>query len=140
MALQIEIEDLGGLKKALMVEVPASELTEGIGAGYAALASTAVVEGFRKGKVPESVLKQKFGKEVLEDVAKKVIDRTYPEAMKEKGIKAMAPPKVDIVRLSEGSPLIYRAMIDMDVGDMDNDGEMDIVYHGMMNPYGLILA
>ncbi len=113
MDLKVEVEDLGGLKRALLVEVPASELTEGIKAGFAALMETADVEGFRKGKVPESVIKQKFGKDVLEDVSKQVIAKSYPEALKLKGIKAIAAPKVDVVRLSEDSPFIYRAMIDI---------------------------
>ncbi|VAV84275.1 Cell division trigger factor [hydrothermal vent metagenome] len=113
MDLKVEIEDMGGLKKALLVEVAASELAEDIKAGFEALKATAEVEGFRKGKVPETVIKQKFGKDVLEDVSKHVIAKSYPEALKLKGLKAIAAPKVDVVRLSEGSPFIYRAMIDI---------------------------
>jgi len=113
MDLKVEIEDLGGLKKALLVEVAACELAADIEAGFESLKATAEVEGFRKGKVPESVIRQKFGKDVLDDVSKQVIARSYPEALKLQGIKAIAAPKVDVVRLSHDSPFIYRAMIDI---------------------------
>jgi trigger factor len=111
MDLQIEIEELGGLKKALNIEVPIEELTDAIKAGYDSIKETAVVEGFRKGKVPESVLKQKFSKDILDDVSKKVIDKTYPQALKQSGLKVMGLPQIDILRLTEDSALIYRAMI-----------------------------
>jgi trigger factor len=111
MDLQIEIEDLGGLKKALNIEVPIEELTEAIKAGFETIKETAVVEGFRKGKVPENVLKQKFSKDVLDDVSKRVIDKTYPMALKQSGIKVMGQPQIDVLRLNEDSPFVYRAMV-----------------------------
>lgn len=70
------------------------------------------VQGFRKGKVPMSMVKKFYGIEVLyDDAVNFVIDETYPAALAENDIKPVDYPKVDIVEIGEGKDLIYTAEI-----------------------------
>ncbi len=111
--MKVEVEELGPLKKMLKVEVPEEEFSAAVKKEYDALRPEASVQGFRKGKVPEHILRQKFGKQVLGDVARRLIERTYPDAVKESGLKVIGMPDVDIKNLSEGSALVYSAIVDI---------------------------
>ena len=109
--MKIEVEDISPVMKRLTIEVPEDEVTELVNRFYRELKKDVVIEGFRKGRVPESVLRQRFGKRVMSDVAKNLVERTYPQAVKEKGFKPVSTPDIKMGRCEEGSPFSYTAVV-----------------------------
>ncbi len=109
--MKIEVEDISPVMKRLTIEVPQEEVAELVDSLYRELKKEVAIEGFRKGKVPESVLRQRFGKRVMSDVAKNLVERTYPEAMGEKGYKPVSAPDIEIKMCEEGSPFTYTALV-----------------------------
>ena len=66
------------------------------------------IDGFRKGKVPESILVQKVGdKTVLEEMAELAISKAYPEILIGEKIDAIGRPEVHITKLARGNPLEF---------------------------------
>lgn len=70
------------------------------------LAKSVHIDGFRKGKIPEAVLLQKFGEmPILEEMAQLALERAYPAIMEEHAIEALGRPEISITKLEKGSPL-----------------------------------
>ncbi|MBI5599292.1 MAG: trigger factor [Deltaproteobacteria bacterium] len=111
--MKVQIEDISPVKKKLSIEVPAEELADMIKEAFKAVSAGAEVEGFRKGKVPENIIRQKFGKSVMGDVGSRLIEKTYPKAMKESGFKPAGSPDIEVQRFEEGSPFVYSAIVDV---------------------------
>ncbi|HNS33108.1 MAG TPA: trigger factor [bacterium] len=61
----------------------------------------ALVEGFRKGKVPEEIVKIKFAESIRENLLKRLIPDLYFEAIKEKNISVVVEPSVYDVNLND---------------------------------------
>ncbi len=111
--MKVELEDLGAVQKKLTVELPADMVTEEINIAYKTLTAQAELPGFRKGKVPEKVIRQKYSGSILGDVASRLIETSFPNAIKEKDLKPISRPTVDIQDIEEGKPFIYTATVDL---------------------------
>lgn len=111
--MKVELEDLGAVQKKLTVELPADLVTEEIEMAYKTLSTQAELPGFRKGKVPEKVIRQKYSGSILGDVASRLIETSFPNAIKEKDLKPVSRPTVDIKEIEEGKPFVYTATVDV---------------------------
>ena len=75
--MQVTVEDLSSVKKILHIEIPEDKVTSELDAYYKNLKKTAKVKGFRPGKIPRSVLKRMFKKDVHADVSSKLIQNSF---------------------------------------------------------------
>jgi len=77
--------------------------------------------GFRPGKVPATLVKQRFRDQILHDVMHDLIPRAVDEALQERGIEPVDTPNIRDVALKEGQPLTFTAAIEtvptIDPGD-----------------------
>lgn len=114
-AFNVQVEDLSQIKKKVSITVPAEDVKREIKSAYAALKSKASVAGFRKGAVPVNILKKRFAAQVEEDVMTRLIERSYPNALREQKILPAAPPKFDIKsgRISEESAFSYDVTVEV---------------------------
>jgi trigger factor len=80
------------------------------------------VPGFRPGKTPPRVIKQRFKDQILHDVAHDLIPRAVDNALRENGFEAVDTPDVRDVNIEEGQPLTFTASFDtvppFDPGDL----------------------
>lgn len=94
------------------VKVEADKFKEALTRAYKKNIKKFNVPGFRKGKVPMSVVKKYYGVEVLlEDAVNFSIEGSYAEALKENNIRPVDFPKVEVVQAEEGKDLIYTAEV-----------------------------
>src|SRR5260221_623909 len=70
------------------------------------------VPGFRPGKTPARVIKQRFKDQILHDVAHDLIPRAVDDALREKGLEAVDTPDVREVIIEPGQPLTFTASFD----------------------------
>ncbi|HBG45367.1 MAG TPA: trigger factor [Deltaproteobacteria bacterium] len=94
--IRVELEDLSAVKKKLDISVPAETVRKEISAAYQSLRSNASIAGFRKGAAPLNILKARFGSDIQEDVTKRLIESTYPQALGEKKLIPVEAPKVEL--------------------------------------------
>ena len=81
--------------------------------------------GFRPGKVPSTIIKQRFRDQIHHDVMHDLIPRAVEEALQERGIEPVTTPDIKDVVLREGEPLKFTAAIEtippFDPGDLSDD-------------------
>jgi trigger factor len=123
--LKIEVEDLSSVEKKLNVTVPSKTVTREINALYKNLSANASVSGFRKGSVPRSVLMAKYGETVQTDVAARLVESTYPYALREKSLIPVANPKFEMESsdILEGKDFAYSITFEVNP-EVDVDGYM----------------
>lgn len=105
--MQVTQTQSEGLKREFKVTVPASDLQERRAARLQELARTVNIPGFRPGKVPASVVKQRFGQSVEGEVLDKTINECVSELMKTHDLRPASQPKVDVGQLDDASDLEF---------------------------------
>ncbi|XAO72352.1 MAG: trigger factor [Acetobacteraceae bacterium] len=105
--MQVTQTQSEGLKREFKVTVPASDLQERRAARLQELARTVNIPGFRSGKVPASVVKQRFGQSVEGEVLDKTINECVSELMKTHDLHPASQPKVDVGQLDDASDLEF---------------------------------
>lgn len=113
MSVVVSIEDLGGSQKRVKVEVPApavSAETERVTAEYR---KHARVSGFRKGKVPNSLVLKRFGEDIQRDVVERLLPRYWKQAEAESELDPMLAPEVSSVDFELGSSFTFVATVDL---------------------------
>jgi trigger factor len=80
--------------------------------------------GFRPGKVPQTVIKQRFRDQILHDVMHDLIPRAIEEALQERGLEPVETPNIKDVAVAEGQPLKFTAAFEtvppFDPGDLSS--------------------
>ena len=78
-------------------------------ASLAHMANHVDLPGFRKGHVPENILREKLGPmTILEEMAERAIRDIYPNIIVENKIEAIGRPNIAITKIAEGSPLGFK--------------------------------
>jgi trigger factor len=120
--MKTEFADVNATRKTVRVEIPTDVVTTEIDRVARDYSRKARVPGFRPGKTPPRVIKQRFKEQILHDVAHGLIPRAVDDALREKGLEAVDTPDVADVTLEEGKPLTFTAAFDtvpeFDPGDL----------------------
>ncbi len=120
--MKSEIIDVNETKRDLTIEVPSEVVAEAISHAAAKLGRSARIPGFRPGKVPVNVIRQRFKPQIMQDVAEHLISKAVGDALVEKGVEPIATPDIKDLVLEEGKPLTFKATFDVvpsfDPGDL----------------------
>jgi trigger factor len=102
-----------GLKRAFQVVVPAASLAERRDKRLKELAADLRLPGFRPGKVPAAVVKQRYGTAVSGEVLEQSVDESMRQLLTERGLRPAMQPKVDLVNYSDGADLEYKVELEL---------------------------
>lgn len=112
--MQVQIEEVSAVEKKLIVEVPWEAINGKLGKSYRDLAKQVNLKGFRKGKVPRSVLERMFSDQVHAEVAGELVRESFMTAITEHKIDAVAEPRVDSpMSITKGQPLTFEAIVEV---------------------------
>ena len=111
--MNVEIEQLGQVKKKINVTIPPETVTEEITSTYQKLKQTVKIRGFRPGKVPQDILKKYYKEHVEGEVITRLIQLSYPEALKQLDIIPVSQPVVENGVLEEGKEFLYSASFEV---------------------------
>jgi trigger factor len=112
--MNIEVEKLSETAVKLSISVPFTELEADIQKAYVRIAKSVNIPGFRKGKVPTSIIDQRFGRAaVLEEALNQAVPAAYEKAVIEKGLKPIAQPRIDVTELKDGDRVDFVAEVDV---------------------------
>jgi trigger factor len=107
--MKTEFIDLSDTQKNLVVEIPSTVVDAEIDKVARDYSKAARVPGFRPGKVPAKVVRQRFRDQILHDVAHGLIPRAVDEALRERGVEPVDTPDIRDVVVEEGQPLKFTA-------------------------------
>src|SRR6266853_6096731 len=102
-----------GLKREFTITVPANEVEDKITRRLGEIAQSIRIPGFRPGKVPLPMLRQRFGPAVRGEVLESAVQDSSAEAMREHKLRPALPPRVEIVSAAEGADLEYKMSIEV---------------------------
>jgi trigger factor len=91
-----------GLKRAYTVVVPASDIESKRSARFANLGKTLALPGFRPGKVPLTLVRQRYGTAVTAEVLEESVGEATRQVLSERGLRPAQQPKVDVISLDIG--------------------------------------
>ncbi|MGV7220812.1 MAG: trigger factor [Nitrospinales bacterium] len=111
--MDVEIEEVGPCTKKVKIKVSQEDYHKHCIAAYAELNKEANLPGFRKGKVPLSMMEEKFGVEVKKDVLSQLVNDSLTTAIREKGIKALGPPTLLEIHGDEGKDIQVTASVEV---------------------------
>ncbi len=122
--MQVKIEDKSSVKKVLSFEIPKESVTKEIDKAYNELKKKADIKGFRKGKIPRKVLENRFAKDVHADVAPRLIQNSFAEAMAEHKLNIVGPPQVDPPELNPEQDYCFDMTVEVlpELGDIEFEG------------------
>ena len=112
--MQSSLEKLEGLAHKLLVDVPAERVDQAVESRLKEIRPRVRIDGFRPGKIPPQVIKQKYGAGARMDAVEKLISEALGEALTEKELRPVAPPEVSVVSgLKEGETLKFEAVFEI---------------------------
>ncbi len=119
--MQVTETQADGLKREFKVHIDAREIDEKMTGRLEELGNTVKVPGFRPGKVPLQILKQRFGKSVLDEVMTRAVNDSSNQALTERGLRPAVQPKIEITSFDEGKDLEYTIKLELipDIEPMD---------------------
>jgi trigger factor len=124
--MKTEFTDVSETKKTLTIEIPSDIVDAEINKVAKDYSKQAKIPGFRPGKVPATLVKQRFKDQILHDVMHGLIPRAVEEALQERGIEPIDTPNIKDVELEEGQPLKFTAAVEtvpaFDPGDLSSLG------------------
>lgn len=110
--MKVDYVEESAVKKALTFEVEPERVQQEIETRARELARKAKLPGFRPGKVPVEVIKKRFHGEILGEVAESIVNKVVFDELDGRGLKPLAPPKVEEVKLDEGQPMTFKAVFE----------------------------
>ncbi|MDA0764323.1 MAG: trigger factor [Proteobacteria bacterium] len=102
-----------GLKREFEIVITSSQIDKLVNDKLINIAKEAKLPGFRPGKVPVSVVKNRFGKQVLGEVVRESIDNATKETMESSNLTASSQPKIEIVSFEEGEDLKAKLSVEI---------------------------
>jgi len=111
--MKVDIEELGACKRRLQVEETPEIVQEAWERAFSRVQRQARLPGFRKGKVPRSMIKLHFSDDVRQEVAKQLIPEVYRQALAETQLQPIEEPDLQEVTLEESAPLKFSAVVEI---------------------------
>lgn len=111
--MDIKIEDISATRKAATVTVPAAVIEEQQKKLFGEYAAHARIAGFRPGKAPVSVIRQKYGKDLKKELVQRVTQEAYKSVRAAENLKVYSLVDVKEPELADGQPTEIRFEIDV---------------------------
>jgi trigger factor len=112
--MKINVETVSPVERKLTIEVPPERVAKELDKAYVGVGRRAKLPGFRAGHIPRAVLERNFRPEVERDVAERLVNLTFVEAAREKGIEPVATPNVSLDGpLVPGATFRYSAKVEV---------------------------
>ena len=101
------------LAREIAVEVPAGEVSKAFQTVTKRYQKLARIPGFRAGKVPESLIKRRFAKEVRQEVLESLVADRFKQAIDEQKLVPVSQPQMVDMQLLDGEPLRFKAAFEV---------------------------
>lgn len=110
-----------GLKHDFKIVVPAADIQAHVDNRLKELSHQVRIPGFRPGKVPMSLMKQRYGSSVLGEVLETAVQESADKTLAERSLKPAMQPKIEVTSFDEGKDLEYTLSVEIlpEIAEMD---------------------
>ncbi len=131
-ATQVSVESIGNLERRMTLRVPSRDVDDQVGGRLREIARTARIKGFRPGKVPTSVVQQRFGQQVRAEVLDNLLREGFDSAVRENELRIAGNPRIEPAKTEGegGEELSYVATFELvpEFGEIDV-ASLEVVRH-----------
>jgi trigger factor len=106
-------ETKDSIKREIQVEIPAQEVSRETDALIQKYSKLARLPGFRRGHVPATIIRQRFGEEIKSDVVEALVPRYFRQEAAKLGLTPVSQPRVSDLHIHEGEPLRFKASFEV---------------------------
>ncbi len=110
--MEVRVEEIGTLTKKITVTLPESDVQPKLHEAYEKLKKDIKIKGFRRGKVPRSVIEKNYKPQVEGEVGEKLVQDTYFDVIEKKGLDPVVHPDITSVKYNEDGTFTYVANVD----------------------------
>jgi trigger factor len=93
--MDVTVESTGTLERRMRVELPIAPIEQQVDSRLKTLGQTAKIKGFRPGKVPAKIIRQRYGKQVRKEVLGDTLQKSYTEAVTQQKLNPAGAPKIE---------------------------------------------
>ncbi|MFK7862915.1 MAG: trigger factor [Pseudohongiellaceae bacterium] len=111
--MQVSVETTEGLERKMTIAVPGAQVDSAVNDRLKDAARTVKLNGFRPGKVPFKVVKDKFGPGVRQEVVGELMSQSFYDAVNEQDLKPAGQPKIEATKLEEGADIEFTAVFEV---------------------------
>jgi len=111
--MQVTETNSDGLKRDFKVVIEAKEINEKVESRLRELSARVRIPGFRPGKAPIKLLKQRYGPSVMGEVLERAVTDSSAQALNERGLRPAVQPKIEIDSFEDGKDLEYSMAIEL---------------------------
>ncbi len=111
--MQVSVEAGEGLERKLTVQVPAETVEMEVNNRLNSLKNTVRLDGFRPGKIPLKVIKQKYSTAILQEVAGELMQSSFRDAVTQENLTPAGDPVINAQNLVLGQVMEYTATFEV---------------------------
>ena len=93
--MQVSVENTGGLERKLTVQLPGDEIDSKVNNKLRELSKTVRIKGFRPGRVPMSVVRQRYGKAARQEIVGETIQASLQRAIADENLRVASRPRLE---------------------------------------------
>jgi trigger factor len=109
--MKVEVEKQPGSVSKLQIELPAEEVSREWDAIANSFARFAKIPGYRPGKAPRAVIDKRFRKEIQEELTKKLVSKSYHEAVEQEQLRVASVTNIEDIQFGEDKSMRFSATV-----------------------------
>src|SRR5213080_2005698 len=109
--MKVEVEKQPGSVSKLQIELPADEVAKEWDAIASSFVRFAKIPGYRPGKAPRSVIDKRFRKEIQDELTKKLVSKSYHEAVEQEQLRVASLTNIEEIEYGEDKSMRFRATV-----------------------------
>ncbi|MCI0411478.1 trigger factor [bacterium] len=110
--MKTEIENVTDVKKVIHFEIPWEDVDKHIKQAIRLISKNARIPGFRPGKAPESLIRNKYAQHIKDEVIQHVVPEAYKDAISQNELEVISEPEIHDVLYTEGSPFVFKVTVE----------------------------
>lgn len=111
--IEAPVSGASALQRQMRVRIPAERVSKAVDQRLREMSQRAKLPGFRPGKAPFKVIQQQYGANARMDAVTELVQRSYPEALVQVGVRPAGQPQIDVTAETPGEPLEYVARFEV---------------------------
>jgi trigger factor len=111
--MQVTVESTGALERRMRVELPAERIEKEVDSRLRSVGKTVKIKGFRPGKVPPKVVKQRYGAQIRQEVLSDLMQQSYSDAVQQEKLNPAGGPRIETESEGDGKGFTYVATFEV---------------------------
>ncbi len=111
--MQVSVETTSGLERRLTISIPAQKIQSEVDVRIQKIAPQVKVDGFRPGKVPVRVVRQRYGDGVRQEVLGDLMSNSFQDAVNQEKLRPAGQPKIEPRQIESGKDFSFTATFEI---------------------------